>query len=370
MKKNLIYLTIIFIATRLVIDQKVPFWYDTINNYMQYLDPEILRHNLAQGIWYLHTQPPLFNLFLGLVLKLGSGKVASAVFAGLFFLMGMAVALGSYVLMRKLQVSSRLAFIASVCIMVFPPLVRAERWLFYPYPLATLTILAALALCYFELGKKYKWFLLFCLALAIVVLSRSLYHLILFMLPSLLLVLVWVYARKIGNTKKYLLAAAILFLLASSIYVKNYAQYGIFSSSTWQGMNLMEMTYYIPQDIKQQMVDKGQVTPLALVHNTSAPQVYFDYFHLQPARGNPVIDNLVKSTGSPNFNNYIYAKMGAESQHNALVLISHHPLDYLKAVANETYIFFLLSLIDILINGVHGWCRELTAYFILGLMWR
>ena len=75
MKKNLIYLTLIFAVTRIVIDLKIPFWYDTINVYMQYLDPQILSHQLIQGIWYLNSQPPLFNLFLGLVLHIQSVNV-------------------------------------------------------------------------------------------------------------------------------------------------------------------------------------------------------------------------------------------------------------------------------------------------------
>ena len=38
--------------------------------YWQFLDVELLRHDLARSLWYLHAQPPLFNLFLGSVLKL------------------------------------------------------------------------------------------------------------------------------------------------------------------------------------------------------------------------------------------------------------------------------------------------------------
>ncbi len=35
----------------------------------QFLDPALLQHDLLSSLWYLHSQPPLFNLFLGLVLK-------------------------------------------------------------------------------------------------------------------------------------------------------------------------------------------------------------------------------------------------------------------------------------------------------------
>ena len=35
----------------------------------QFLDVELLKHRLLESLYYQHSQPPLFNLFLGLVLK-------------------------------------------------------------------------------------------------------------------------------------------------------------------------------------------------------------------------------------------------------------------------------------------------------------
>ncbi len=340
MKKSPVYLISVFIATRLAIDLKIPFACDTINTHMQYLDPRVLRNNLAQGIWYLHSQPPLFNLSLGLVLKLQPRHLQTAVFSAAYFLMGLLIVLASFALMRKLAVSNGLAWGACLCLMLFPPSIRAERWLFYPYPLEALTVLAALSLCHFETRKKYAFFVLFELTLAAVVLSRSLYHLILWMLRLSVLMLVWIYVRVPREIKRYTATALVFFLLASSAYVKNYAQYRIFSSSTWLGMNLMDMTYYIPYSVKRGMVEKGQITPLALVHNISEPQGYFEYFKLKPVNDNSIIGDLRKSTGAPNFNNYIYARMEPELQRNAIVLITHDPLDYLGAVVNEAYIFF------------------------------
>ena len=37
--------------------------------YWQYLDPELLKSRLLESVFYMHSQPPLFNLFLGAVLK-------------------------------------------------------------------------------------------------------------------------------------------------------------------------------------------------------------------------------------------------------------------------------------------------------------
>src|SRR5438477_6896176 len=44
----------------------------------QILDPLLLRERLAESLWYLHSQPPAFNLYLGLVLKSCAGFEATA----------------------------------------------------------------------------------------------------------------------------------------------------------------------------------------------------------------------------------------------------------------------------------------------------
>ncbi len=48
--------------------------------FWQYIDPVLLKTDLGQSLWYLHSQPPAFNLFLGIVLNLfpGSAPLAAA----------------------------------------------------------------------------------------------------------------------------------------------------------------------------------------------------------------------------------------------------------------------------------------------------
>lgn len=41
-----------------------------LEEFWQYLDVNLLRSRLLESLWYLHSQPPLYNLYLGLVLKL------------------------------------------------------------------------------------------------------------------------------------------------------------------------------------------------------------------------------------------------------------------------------------------------------------
>src|SRR5262245_55591035 len=48
---------------------KIRFVYEVIPLLWQYLDVEILKNDLLRGVFFLHSQPPLFNLYLGMILK-------------------------------------------------------------------------------------------------------------------------------------------------------------------------------------------------------------------------------------------------------------------------------------------------------------
>ena len=49
-----------------------------LDYYIQFLDPELLRHDLLRSLFYMRDQPPGFNGFLGLVLKLFPVDFAAA----------------------------------------------------------------------------------------------------------------------------------------------------------------------------------------------------------------------------------------------------------------------------------------------------
>ncbi|HEX9103253.1 MAG TPA: hypothetical protein VF997_13670, partial [Polyangia bacterium] len=48
----------------------VRFSADPVDYYIQFLDPALLRHDLLRSLFYMRDQPPGFNGFVGVVLKL------------------------------------------------------------------------------------------------------------------------------------------------------------------------------------------------------------------------------------------------------------------------------------------------------------
>ena len=95
----------------------VRFASETLGTLYQYLDPTVLREDLARGLYYLHAQPPLFNFFLGVVVKIFPESYAT-VFSVLYGAMALAMLLGMAWLMRRFQIPDGVS--GAVCLLFAP----------------------------------------------------------------------------------------------------------------------------------------------------------------------------------------------------------------------------------------------------------
>lgn len=90
----------------------------------------------------MHGQPPLYNLYIGVVLKAFPGHVRLAsLVTQLAF--GVALAVGTYLLLNALHVVSGLAAALAICVIVSPPVLLYEWMLFYDYSTLVLVALTA-----------------------------------------------------------------------------------------------------------------------------------------------------------------------------------------------------------------------------------
>ena len=173
----------------------VRFADNTLGTLYQYLDPEILRNDLTRGLYYLHAQPPLFNLFLGGVLKLFPG-VSRAAFSVLFGLTGLALLAGMAWLMERLGVPRTVN--AALCLVTAstPNFIVYRHWLFYTLPVAFLLLTGAILLArYVETGRAFfahgfSW------CAAILMMTRAVYH------PVWLLAVLAVVALLLGRPRR------------------------------------------------------------------------------------------------------------------------------------------------------------------------
>ena len=106
---------------------------------VQYLDPELLKNNLLQSLFYMHSQPPLFNLFLGAGLKLFPGNPLPFYHYS-FMILGLLFTVGLYSLMVRLKISKQISFILTVIFIVNPAFILYENLLFYTHPILVLLL--------------------------------------------------------------------------------------------------------------------------------------------------------------------------------------------------------------------------------------
>ena len=109
----------------------------------QLLDVRLLKYHLIESVWHLNSQPPLFNLYCGLVLKLPAGmQVPFEVVSAL--ILGLAIVLCTYLLMVELGVPRLVAVLVTlVCVVASPAYILYENWLNYSYPTAAFGVIAA-----------------------------------------------------------------------------------------------------------------------------------------------------------------------------------------------------------------------------------
>ena len=301
--------------------------------YYQILDPVLLRGDLARSLYYLHAQPPGFNLFLGLTLKIFDGSERT-VFAVVYGLLGFIACLGTLVLARGLGVRRVLALPLAALMMICPSLVIYENWLFYDLPVMTMLAVAAMALQRWSMGLQRRWLVVFAVALAAICLTRSFFH-----LGYLVLIGLCLTAAAAEQRRRVAVAILIALSLTSSLYIKNQVVFGKFAGSTWLGMTLSETTRYgLSEADRRTLVENQIISEISLLWPfTPLEQFPQSYQGTGGFDSIPVLTDPTKSTGKPNFNHIAYIRIADQYATDALALVHHRPQAYLTALAKAWY---------------------------------
>lgn len=305
--------------------------------YVQYLDPLLLRDDLLRSIANLHSQPPAFNLFLGLVLKAFPAQHDVA-FHVLFLATGLLLGWMLLVTMLAFGVGRRLATGLTVVATCEPTTVLYEQWLFYTYPLMLLIVSALWLLRRATTTQGIAAYAGFFLCLALVVLTRSTYHAALF---AVVAATVWALSDR-RRTVAFAAAPAVLVLLA--VYGNAWARFGAWSlGDSYAGVNAPVMVFsHLPKDTHEAMVAAGEIGGTTLVIRRSGVvsplAAYRPYVPqlagLEPT-GVPALDTERKSNGWVNFNHQGFRVVADLAMADSLHALRRHPEAYLRYVADN-----------------------------------
>ncbi len=298
----------------------------SITYYLQYIDPPLLKSSLWESLFYLKEQPPLFNLFLGIVLKLVPDQDLAPVFHAFFLSCGAILALTLLSLLRRMGVSKGLSFLIAFVFTISPVTILYENWLFYAYPLVMLFCLATLMLHRFLSSRRRADAIFFFSILGLIPAIRGTYHFLWFVLIAG--ALVWL----LPSQKRVLLGAmALPGLLLLSIYIKNVFVSGniLGGGDVLQAMNAVKMTTdFLPPSVLPSVVAQGKVSPIltrAFNLLPASAREFRQFVPEPPPTGVALLDRPFKTGGGMNLNARWMSELARAYAPGTRFLMLHYP---------------------------------------------
>jgi len=303
-----------------------------------------LRDDLIESLTHLHSQPPLFNLFIGLGLR-APLSWENEVFRFSYLAFGLALALCLHAVLRRLGVGPRVGVALTLVFMLSPSVFLYENFLLYDYPVVLFLCVAVLALQRYEDDHRVRDVALFFAALTALVLTRSMFHLVWLVAWAGALIL-----HRRSQWKQVAAVAAVSLMTVVAVYANNLRISGSFTSSSSLGISLAKITLsQLPRAERQALVARGELSPLALVDPLSPVAAYRGVVPPPTPAGVAVLDDEVKGEYPnsptedlfrPNDNNSTYIDVSNGYLDDALRTIRMRPGAYLRGISTAYGLFF------------------------------
>jgi hypothetical protein len=289
-----------------------------LHNAYQLLDVRLLRDDPLTSIYYLHSQPPLFNAFTALVVQLPDGAI-NTVLAITWHAAGLGTAIVIYLTMVRLGVRAPVATVMVCVYLLAPEVLLTESWFFYSQLQMLLTAITLYGLARYASTRRTLDGLLFTGGLGALVLLRSSIHVVVMVV---LVVVVW---RQLRIGARQLAAIAAVPLVVVAVWsIKNVLVFDSPSNSTWIGMNLSYLARAGTTDARcRQLEERGSVSASACHVAFERPTAFERQFPHPHTYGVAATDQLYKSTGQPNFNAALYIDVAQQYLRDSLTLLRH-----------------------------------------------
>jgi hypothetical protein len=331
----------------------------TLIEVMHFIDPVLLKTRLLESVWYLHIQPPLFNLFVGFVLKVT--PESPWLFYTIYVACGLCLYLNTFVLQAKLGVGPRLAAVLSTMFMASPSFILWEQFLMYTMPVAALLSIAALCLvCYLE---KRRWLPLagFFLAIFLLCGMRSMFH-----IGYYILLFGVLFALGKGYRRQIVTVAIVPFIVLFGFYFKNYVLFGEFNVCSFTEKNLWIMTAgNMPWDEKNKLVEEGKISELSLVNRWASLDAYDFEYKVVPERFKKIraLSRTHKRNDAVNYNHYGYIANCNVYGADAKYVLLHQPKHFIISTVQSWYRYFKSSSALPISPGNQEHIRPLIAFY-------
>lgn len=304
--------------------------------FLHFADPELLKTRLLESCYYFHVQPPLFNLFVGIGLKL-AGDAYDLLFNGVYLVFGFLLYLAVVGLMRRMNISRTMALALGTWFMLSPSFVLFEYWLFYTFPCTLLLTASAWLLPSVVRTVSTGRTLAFFLCLMALCGLWSLFHLLWFVL--IVAGVCWCAPGKRG---KVLALATVPLLLVLGLYVKNAILFGNFGPSSILGRNLwINAVGNMSCEEREGFVRDGRLSPISWLARWNSLDYYPPEYRDAPGfEGIPVLRNVIKANGVHNFNHVAHIRISKAYMNDAVRGIMLDPASLARSMIISAYCYF------------------------------
>ncbi len=310
-------LYVAFFELTILVDSKLSDW----DWFMQTLPLDALRRDLWGSLWFLHAQPPLLNLAGGILIQGFYPHHLEALH--LFHVLLGALICGLFYLLAAHFVTRRWIAVAWALILAFnPALYLYEAYVLYEVLTAFLVLATLAALLWHWQRQTPAALYAFLLALNLLILTRSVYHIVL-LAPALLLV--W-WLAPAPTRRRVMLTGALICLLSLGWYAKNLVLFDTFSASSWSGIGLWKAASRgdkLPE--LPALVAAGVLDAAVVAKGAFAPPSAFVPYGFDQVSAIAVLAN-------DDFNNINIPAISALYGRNAQRLITHLPAEYARTV--------------------------------------
>ena len=315
----------------------------------QLLDSEVLRTDPVRSLYFLHAQPPLFNALFAAALQLPAG-IGSLFLQTIYILSSIVMVVLFHFFLRRFGYGTVAAAAGAAGFSILPQVLLYENMFQYAHLEATLVLGATFFAATYLSKHRLGAFVGLACCLVALALLRSLFHLA---WVAFTLLMIWYIGRSHSERAlpSFLVAIAAI-AVVTSLYVKNFREFGVFSPSSWQGLNTASVTLPIragdteafpavASDFRARLA-RGDFSPSAALA-FSASNFWAGWVPTAKGCGSgdvPALCAVRKSNGEENYNNIAIIRYSADLNKDAVHALGLYPALYARRVASSFMTFF------------------------------
>lgn len=289
--------------------------------FWQHLEFLELKNHLLKSLLLLHSQPPLYNLIVGIIVKIFDTNFLIALH-WLNILLGATISAMLPTVFNTVLKSKKAALLCSTLIALHPSLFLYEAYMTYTLLSCFLVTLTCFLLAKYQKQKDKRYFFYFILIVNFLVLTRSLFH-PLFLVP----ILAMPFHLKLKDRSQLLKGSLLISTLTVSWCLKNLLIFGFFGTSSWAGFSLWKIASfnYSKSELEQAASLATNIDEIAInVPPFSKPSRYIELGYLSK--------DTLNNQSQDNLNNSSIVAISKIYFKSAVALINFDRLHYLHNV--------------------------------------